>query len=75
MKNTSTKKNIKDGREIIISVDDRQELIKAIKEYYYNRNKLELDGKFAANYVQRYTWENYSKNISALIDSLLFLKN
>jgi glycosyltransferase involved in cell wall biosynthesis len=68
--NTGAKDAVTEDSGFIIPIDDEDALIDKILYFYNNRDEIERMGKNAARVVQKYTWENYYKQVNEFIETI-----
>jgi glycosyltransferase involved in cell wall biosynthesis len=68
--NTGAKDAVTDDSGFIIPIDDEDALMDKILYFYNNRAEIERMGKNAARVVQKYTWDNYYKQVNDFIDTI-----
>ena len=58
---------VRDGEDgFIVSVNNVDSLVKKIKYFYHNRDKIEEMGKVAQNYSREFTWGRYAKRVNEI---------
>jgi glycosyltransferase involved in cell wall biosynthesis len=68
--NTGAKDAVTEDSGFIIPIDDEDALMDKILYFYNNRAEIERMGKNAARVVQKYTWDNYYKQVNDFIDTI-----
>ncbi len=68
--NTGAKDILTKECGFIIPVNDQQALKEKIEYFYNNRTEIERMGKNAAEVVQKYTWDNYYKQVNEFIETI-----
>jgi glycosyltransferase involved in cell wall biosynthesis len=68
--NTGAKDAVTDDSGFVIPIDDEDALMDKILYFYYNTAEIERMGKNAARVVQKYTWDNYYKQVNDFIDTI-----
>lgn len=68
--NTGAKDAVTNECGFIIPINDEIALREKIEYFYYNRSEIERMGKNARKQSERYTWDNYYKQINEFIDSI-----
>jgi glycosyltransferase involved in cell wall biosynthesis len=68
--NTGAKDAVTDDSGFVIPIDDEDALMDKILYFYNNRAEIERMGKNAARVVQKYTWDNYYKQVNDFIDTI-----
>ena len=68
--NTGAKDAVTDDSGFIIPINDEDALMDKVLYFYDNRTEIERMGKNAAEVVQKYTWENYYKQVNEFIETI-----
>jgi alpha-maltose-1-phosphate synthase len=68
--NTGSKDAVREGGGFIIPIDDVAAIKEKILFFYHNRSELERMGREAHEIVQKYTWENYHRNLILILDDI-----
>jgi len=68
--NTGAKDAVTDDSGFIIPINDEDALMDKVLYFYNNRTEIERMGKTAARVVQKYTWDNYYKQVNDFIETI-----
>jgi glycosyltransferase involved in cell wall biosynthesis len=68
--NTGAKDAVTNDSGFVIPINDEDALMDKVLYFYNNRAEIERMGKNATSVVQKYTWDNYYKQVNDFIDTI-----
>jgi glycosyltransferase involved in cell wall biosynthesis len=68
--NTGAKDAVIEDSGFVIPINDENALMDKVLYFYYSRSEIERMGKNAARVVQKFTWDNYYKQVNEFINTI-----